>query len=200
VIRRSLLRSVVLPVFAVAALALGACQTRPATAAYVGDTRIPLSRIDELTRQAADDPISGSLVERFPGEAKTQIVQTVVQTEVLRRAADLEGLRVSESDVARMRRAIEPQRGLLQPAEKVVPLELLARNQAYLSAFQERISAGATSQEQAQARADAIIARTIERYPVTLNPRFGAFDPAALAIVPRTGAAVRPLPSASVAP
>jgi hypothetical protein len=198
VIRRLLLRSAVLAVLA--AVALGACQSRPATAAYVGDTRIPLSRIDELTREAAADPLSASLVERFPSEARTQIVQTVVQTEVLRRAAALEGLSVSAGDIARMRRAIGPQRGLLQAAEKVVPLDELAANQAYLSAFQERISAGTTSQEQAQARATAIIARTVERYPVTLNPRFGAFDPAALAIVPRLGAAVRPLPSASVAP
>lgn len=185
---------------ALAVVALGACQPRPATAAYVGDTRISLADVEDLYRQAASDPLSAPIVERFPGEVRTEIVQTLVRTEVLRRAADQENLRVTDADVSRVRRVLGAQREQLQPAQRVVPLDALAPNQAYITAFQDRVNAGAADEQEAQGRATAIIARTLDRYPVTLNPRFGGFDAAQFAIVAREGSAVRPLATPSAAP
>ena len=55
---RRLLASAVL--LAACAVALSACQSRPGTAAIVGDTRISLNAVDELFNESKDDPVSSS--------------------------------------------------------------------------------------------------------------------------------------------
>lgn len=174
---------------------LGACQARPATAAFVGDTRISLRTVDQLYDQAASDPVSRDLVAKYPGDSRRAIVHLLVRTEVLRRMADAEGITVSAAQIEAVRENAVAGREQLPPEARVVPVGRLAVYEAHERALVQRIAQGATSEDEVSRRALALVARTVKKHPVTVNPRYGAFDPATFGFVPAKEAAVRPLPA-----
>ncbi|HEV2087272.1 MAG TPA: hypothetical protein VGR21_03060 [Cryptosporangiaceae bacterium] len=193
-IRRLLAVAAVSSLFAVAA---SGCQV-PGTAAQVGDTRIPMSRVDALYEQALADPAARQLASRFPAQTRQAIVDTLVGTEFLRQAAELEGISVTPVDIDRMKAQVAANRDRLAqrvraataqdfaqlPAEQVagvakalLPVDVLARDEAYRSAVDERMQAGSPDQEQYDERVTSFLDRAAKAIPVTVNPRFGSFDP-----------------------
>ncbi len=184
-------------VLSAAAVASSACQTVPATAAQVGDTRIPMSRVDALYEQFLADPAAGELARRFPAQTRQVIVDTLVGVEFLRQASELEQIAVTQADVDKARAQVAGSREQLAqrvqtatpqdfaqiPPDQVegvvkalLPTDVLAVDEAYRSAVDQQMQSGKPDQEQYNQRVTSFLVRAGRAVPVTVNPRFGTFD------------------------
>lgn len=85
-----------------AVLLLSACgdgQLKPGAAAIVGDVRITTQDLQDASEQALEDPQAQEQLGAEPAQFQRQLLSRLVQREVLRAAAEAEGVTVSDGEV-----------------------------------------------------------------------------------------------------
>jgi hypothetical protein len=161
----------------------------PSTAATVGDRAVPTTDIDEMlasirNSSAFQQQAQGDTSGQFVLDAQTQLVTQFVRSEILAVLAEQEGLSVSDEEVAAAREDLAGQVGgeeALQAAiaEQGLSEEFLVqqlRDQQTQALLQDEIGASANLAEYIQAE--------IADVPIEVNPRYGQWDPDALAVAP----------------
>lgn len=161
----------------------------PSVAATVGDRNIPAARIDqnlaairdsEQFQQQAQGDLSGS----FALDAQTQLVTAAVRSEILRVVAEGEGVEVTDADVADARDQLVEQLGGEEEfqnrlAEQGVSEDFVLRqlrDREIQTALQEELGADEDL--------GAFVQDEIADVPIEVNPRYGEWDPATLAVTP----------------
>jgi hypothetical protein len=170
-----LFRRAALAVAAVLAVVLVAgCQTHPGTAAYVGDHRITTADVDRTVAANAQGPRE---------QAVQNALNVLIQTELMRSVAEQTHTPVTPAFLAGAKEDPELQ---AQAGQLGVAPEAFATFAGYFVSVQNalvRQLGGAAGQvteaevAQVQARLVALRAEAAKRRPVTVNPRYGAFDP-----------------------
>ncbi|SHN46345.1 SurA N-terminal domain-containing protein [Cryptosporangium aurantiacum] len=176
-------------------IGLSSCRSDPTVAAYVGDDEITISQIDSYYTKAVSDPVSAAQAQQDPGGAKSQLVSMLVFIELLREAADTAGIPVTAGQIAQAKAQIEPQRSMVTGELALLPLDDLAEFQVYQVLMGQWASAGSTDRTAAgQKYVDALRASEKDN-PVTVNPRYGAFDLEEVPTMADSDVAVKPVPT-----
>lgn len=161
----------------------------PSTAATVGDRAIPASAVDETLASIRDTEAfrqqeQGDASGEFVLDARRQLATQVVRSELLAQLAEREGIVVTDEDVAQARSDLVEQLGgeeafLVAVAEQGLTEEFVLgqlRDQQYQLALQGLIGQDADLGQFIQAEVADI--------PIEVNPRYGVWDPTALAVAP----------------
>jgi hypothetical protein len=192
VIRRTLRLTAVA---ALAAAALAGCQTYQGTAAYVGDTRITTDTVDDQVDEFYSDEFWAKQTEGQRAAVTSRTVNGLVLQELVKQVArdidvDEEPLpgQIDEALAAFKEDPRQIPSGLLG-----APLRVAATVSVYAQAIQMQLA-----KEDPKATQDAAfkaIQKTATDSKVTVNPRYGTFDPTALAMKePKDPAGVLDLP------
>jgi hypothetical protein len=166
----------VLPAVAVACLAMTACETKVGTAAVIGDSRISETQVnDYLTANA--QPIQGSQGQSTP--ARLFVLRTLVRNAVVPRLLTVTGGSPSASDLAKARQQLlagttesDLSRQLTQVGLVPKFADPYLQGQEMLTFLQSRITT--------QAQLDAAVKQA--NLHVSVSPRYGAWNPAALSV------------------
>jgi hypothetical protein len=163
-------------------VALTACTPAQAgSAAIVGDERISAARLDTEVRE-----VKAALAEAKVPEAQLQTPLThavlirLVTVSQFAQVGEREGITVTDGEIdafiARQGGAEQVEQALL--AQRTVPPSG-ARDYLRVVVMAEKLAgklAGGTD-EAAQQRAQAELAKALQNVPVTYSPRYGTFDP-----------------------
>jgi parvulin-like peptidyl-prolyl isomerase len=181
-----------LAVVLVALMAAGCSLTGtgdPSTAATVGDRAIPASDVDEMlasiqNSSAFQQQAQGDTSGQFVLDAQTQLVTQFVRSEILAVLADEQGLDVSDEEVAAARADLAEQAGGEEALQSAIAeqgftedfLVQQLRDQQIQALLQDEIGVSTNLAEYIQAE--------IADVPIEVNPRYGQWDPEALAVAP----------------
>jgi hypothetical protein len=215
------------PALALAGLALalgpvmsGCQQTTVGTAASVGDQRITITRLQgqiaelNLARSAAGgagQTANPTVVSA--AELQRAKLTSLVLSELFAATARRLTVRVTEGDVDALLRQVTSQAGgeeqLRAQALKanLAPSQIrsVLRDRAVLRAITNRLTGGVpatdqASQTQAEVKLVAALSATASDLGVSINPRYGQWDPKVLQVAPSFGDLVAPATPAAKAP
>ncbi len=179
------------------AVALAGCgTTRAGSAAIVGDTRITETRVNQGAEEAV---VAAATLPEDPGSTLDQAqlmrenANRLVNSELIRITAEEEGIVVTQAEIDQLlaQAAGGQPREILDAtiaAQLGVPpseLEAFAYDFLVQSQLGEQLAPGLDPASQ-QAATRQRIAQTADRVGVSISPRYGAWDPATVVIVPLT--------------
>jgi hypothetical protein len=175
----------------VAAPLLAACsgEARPGTAAVVGGERITISALQaqmkDVRAAQARSPQAAQLIADTAGLEKYKL-NAMIQSRVLDRTAENAGIRVTTADLDEARKqrisqsggraefeALALQKGGLAPDQ----IDRAIRDQVILAKLTEKYGEGKITEPAAAAA---------KELGVEVNPRYGSWDPAQLAVTAGT--------------
>ncbi len=168
---------------AVAALALTGCgQVRTGAAATIGDETIPLERVESVTQSLVE--AGGGQVDQ--GEALRATLGRMIFSEILERAAQRQGVEVSQRNVSAKRKQIEQIVGGPERIREALVRENVAPNYAD-QVFRDLATSDALSEKLVPGNGEQVGAERNQRFnellvqvskdaDVTVNPRFGRWD------------------------
>jgi hypothetical protein len=183
-----------------ALLGLASCRSDPNVAAYVGDKQITIDQVDGYYAKAAKDSLSSQLVSQQPKEIKPALVSLLIYTQLFRATADQNHVTVSAGQIAQAKAAVAPQRSGITNVLALLPLDDLAELEAYQEQLSAWAAAGGADQTAAGAKLQTALRASLRDNPVTVNPRFGKFDPNKIGSMIDAQVAVASAASPSTAP
>lgn len=176
----------------VLAVLLSACTTNVGTAAVVGDSKIPVTMVQESVRAIADQrraagPSDNSDIAS--GQMAQDQLRFHILVLILEQAAARNGVTLLPSELSQARSEVLAQVGGEEQLAAALTQNGIARKDfdSYLTAilFQRKlgeklVSGDANDRNVSAARTDAVNRLTFETLTATkivVNPRFGVFDP-----------------------
>lgn len=161
----------------------------PSAAATVGDRVVAAADVDETLEAisgsaAFKQQSQGDTSGQFVLDARQQLATQFVRSEILTIVGEREGIVVSDDDLAQARQDLVDQLGGEDALEAAVAEQGLSeefvlqqlRDQQIQAALQEEIGPGGNLAE--------FIGTAIADVPIEVNPRYGTWDPTALAVAP----------------
>jgi hypothetical protein len=192
-VNRRTLRLAAVAVLAAVALPLAACQNHQGTAAYVGDTRITNADVQNHVDKFYEDPFWAKQAEGQRAVVQNRTVNVLIIAEVLKYMARDEGIKVPESAVKAAEAIYKKEPQQIPRGLQGAPIRTAAEVAAYLEALQNKFAKGATSPDELNQRLTEALETAHRRHPVTVNPRYGTYDPKLLGLKPGHDAGVRDL-------
>ncbi len=178
---------------AIAAFALAGCRTYQGTAAYVGDTRITTTMVEEQVDEFYADEFWAKQAEGQRGVVHNRTVNALVIEALLKQIAEKSDVKVQESAIDEVTKAFTTERQRIPQPLLGSPTRLAASISVYAEAIQTKLAAG---NPQAGDLLSAALAEAAKDNPVTVNPRYGKFDAKQLALSPGAVAGIRELAEA----
>lgn len=174
------------------AVLLSACTPNVGTAAVVGDTKISVNSVQESVRAIVEQRRATSPTENSDiasGQMAQDQLRFQILATVLAHAAKQYGVTISPAELSSSRRAVLAQFGseenllmaLTQNQIARKDLDLYLESVLYQQKLGEKLVTGdANDSAVASARSEAVNRLTFDtlgKTKITVNPRFGVFDP-----------------------
>lgn len=173
-------------------LALTACgPLKAGSAATVGDEALTEASV-KATAEEVDAVLADADLElAYPADqVNLAIVARWVDAQLVSILAQQEGVEVTDTDVARLLESYDDEARLqLTASDAILPSQLEAEARSFLlkQELAQALDPTGTAEEQAQALYDAL-AVAAEDVGVSVNPRFGTWDPDIPGVGPRDDA------------
>jgi hypothetical protein len=187
-VSRPRLRSIaVVAVAAAVVTGVSACEQHTGTVAYVGDTRITSSQLDASYSAAKSDPRSAQARQVSDADSRRNNLIALLEAAIFRAGATKEHVLPDEATVRRAQ--ADPQIAGAALQYGIGP-QAFAELSLFSKAIENKVtteapplSPTATDQEKQahtaalRDRFNGIFADVLKQNPITLNPRYGTFDP-----------------------
>jgi len=198
-VTRRTLRLTVAAAVAALALPLAACQTHQGTAAYIGDTRITTNEVDEQVDNFYSDPFWAEQGKGQRSAVHNRTVNAMIISVLLEKTARAAGIDVPTSAIDKTEKDFKAQPQQIPQGLQGSPPRVAAEVSVYASALQTKFVKGATSQDEVNQRFEKALADARREHPITVNPRYGTFDPKTLGLVQTKVSGVRDVQPAAPA-
>jgi hypothetical protein len=190
VIRRRASQALVLFLVALA-VPLAGCRVQSGAAYFFGDERISTTEVEEQVADVLDDEEFGEQLRERAGQVRQRVVLTGVALRIYRGIAEAEDIQV---DTGRIDLAVEELSGAPRPnwpeEIQLVTPDLAAEFLVYREAVTNAVVTEA-GQEGANAAFTEMVNTQLADHPVTVNPRYGQFDPEQITLVEPKNPAVK---------
>lgn len=178
-------------------LPLAACQTHQGTVAFIGDTRITTEQLDTQVDKFYADPYWAKRGEGQRAAVRSKTVQAMVLAELFRQLARAEGAELDKAELDKVKNDLKERPELIEQSFQGILAgaspEAFAGFFGHIGALQESITKSSASEADAQAKYTKILETAAKQHPVTLNPRYGKFDPNGFSIAAGTVPGIRDL-------
>lgn len=190
-------RTLALPAAVVLTLALGACSStqQPGAAALIDGTAISDSTVAELVTEVGATTGEPSQT----AETNRKVISVLVQDDVINRVAVREGINVTETQVQDLINGAAKQAGGMQALQKniagqygVAPSQLNSFARANLQFQELAAKLGGGDANAGSEKASLAVSAASEIFHVSINPRFGTWDPKALNVGPAANLLSKP--------
>ena len=188
---------------AVGILALAGCAAaHPGSAAVVGDTKITEETVSEqmvALNTALDRPADAPSEVAAAGIVSQEITRELIEQTAEKLGASVPPAQVDEAYQAELERAGSEEELAAAAAQAFVPKDRIKRflaTRLLFSAMAQRLAPGATPEELTQL-AVAAVTKTGEEVGVEVAPRYGAWSPSQLQIVPEPDPVSKPAEGAA---
>ena len=206
-----------LPVVGLAAAALiaaGCGPVRSGAALIIGDERVPISEVQARVTKVTEQRAATGQQPQTAKAITQEQVRRIILTRILERAAAETGVTVTQAEIDAQRSALEQQAGGAEGFGKqvaeanILPGELndFLRSVILEQKIGQALVPNVTSAEQQQERSvkeNELVSKVAKEMGITVNPRYGRWNPDEFAIEPALGGFVKPeheAPATSEAP
>jgi hypothetical protein len=168
------------------AVPLAGCRAQTGAALFVGDERIPTTEVEDAVQDVLDDPGLGEEARGATAQVRQQVVTGIIVARLMRHVVEAENIRVDTSQIdplekefgKRDRRAWSTlQVPLIHVLPKRDAAELAVNWITVQRALTDRAGGQQADPQQVAAQQVMLLTEQLKKYQVTVNPRYGRFDP-----------------------
>jgi hypothetical protein len=195
-VTRRKLRLATVAVAAALTVSLAACQTYQGTAAYVGDTRITTDEVETQVNNFYAEPFWAKQAQGLRGAVHFRTMNAMVLLALVKHIATDQKVTVGGDEVGQLTATLKKSPEQVDQSLQGAPTPLVAELIAYAQAIQKKLAKKATSQDQVNEGWKKLLDDAPNKYPVTVNPRYGTFNGKTRALERAKEAGIRELPKA----
>lgn len=180
---------VAVAVSAIGVLVLTGCATQKAGAAAVaGDERLTDAQVADLFAELDDLYEANPEAQRLPDDQLTiSVLSWWINEQLIGAIAEDEGLTATQAQIDEVVGGDQEQRDAISLSNGIPPSRLEAAAEVFVlsSALTESLTEPGAAPEETDAALVALLQETADELAVSVNPRFGTWNPETVSVEPR---------------